>query len=225
MKKIIVLLGAIVLFTGCTIVRIDTQNIDNTMNVVLSKDNKLYNRIGKGYKYYVPRGVNYIDTNELNEKLYSDGNYYYLYIDAISYYHKKKYQFKENKNAYYSKKINQNGKEGYLEINKQGNQYFVEFMYNYAKIEALVPKKDLNVVILNASYILSTVKFNNNVIKLMLNETYFINKEEKYDIFTSKKETKNVLEYESDKKNKKEKDDTSLEQDRETMIKEKLTEE
>lgn len=225
MKKIIVLLGAIVLFTGCTIVRIDTQNMDNTINVVLSKDNKLYNRIGKGYKYYVPRGVNYIDTNELNEKLYSDGNYYYLYIDAISYYHKKKYQFKENKNAYYSKKINQNGKEGYLEINKQGNQYFVEFMYNYAKIEALVPKKDLNVVILNASYILSTVKFNNNVIKLMLNETYFINKEEKYDIFTSKKETKNVLEYESDKKNKKEKDDTSLEQDRETMIKEKLTEE
>jgi len=225
MKKIIVLLGAIVLFTGCTIVRIDTQNIDNTINVVLSKDNKLYNRIGKGYKYYVPRGVNYIDTNELNEKLYSDGNYYYLYIDAISYYHKKKYQFKENKSAYYSKKINQNGKEGYLEINKQGNQYFVEFMYNYAKIEALVPKKDLNVVILNASYILSTVKFNNNVIKLMLNETYFINKEEKYDIFTSKKETKNVLEYESEKKNKKENDDTSLEQDRETMIKEKLTEE
>ena len=93
-------------------------------------------------------------------------------------------------------------------------------MYNYAKIEALVPKKDLNVVVLNASYILSTVKFNNNVIKLMLNETYFTNKEEKYDIFTSKKETTNVLEYQ-DKKDDKEEE----EKDRETIIREKLTEE
>ncbi len=220
MKKIIVLLTTVLLFTGCTIVRIDTESLENTINVVLSKDNKLYNRVGKGYKYYVPRGVNYIDTNELNEKLYSDGNYYYLYIDAISYYHKKKYDIEENKDAYYFQKIDQNGKQGYLEINRQDDLYFVEFMYNYAKIEALVPKKDLNVVVLNASYILSTVKFNNNVIKLMLNETYFTNKEEKYDIFTSKKETTNVLEYQDEKEDKEEK-----EKDRETIIREKFTEE
>lgn len=224
MRKILGLLTIVLLFTGCTVVRIDTESMDNTMNVVLSKDNKLYNRVGKGYKYYVPRGVNYIDTNELNEKLYSDGNYYYLYIDAISYYHKKKFDIKENKKAYYFKKIEQNGKQGYLEINQQENRYFVEFMYNYAKIEAVVDKKDLNSVVLNASYILSTVKFNNNVIKLMLNETYFTNKEERYDIFTSKKETTNVLEYEDEKK-KEEKDDSSLEEDRKTIIKEKLTEE
>lgn len=191
MKKILMILLAAILLSGCTIVRIDTNNIDTTVNVVLSKDNTLYNRVGKGYKYYVPRGVSYIDTNELNEKLYSDGNYYYLYIDAVSYYYVRQIDYEENVDAYYSRKINLNGKQGYLEINEDQSSglYFVEFMYNYAKIEALVKEKDIELVILNASYILSTVKFNNNVIKLMLDENYFVNTEEKYDIFTSKKET------------------------------------
>ena len=65
MKKILVALILLFLTTGCTVVRIDTKSIDNITNVVLSKNNKLYNRIGKGYKYYRPRGVSYIDTNEL----------------------------------------------------------------------------------------------------------------------------------------------------------------
>ena len=67
MKKIGLILLSIFLLTGCTVVRIDTKHINNTISVVLSKNNDLYNRIGKGYKYYVPRGVTYIDTNELNE--------------------------------------------------------------------------------------------------------------------------------------------------------------
>lgn len=172
-------------------VRIDTKSIDTTVNVVLSKNNSLYNRVGKGYKYYVPRGVTYIDTNDLNEKLYSDGNYYYLYIDAVSYYHGIDVTYEEDENAYYSRSLDINGKKGYLEINKEedSNQYFIEFMYNYAKIEALVSEDDIELVVLNASYILSTVKFNNNVIKIMLDENYFTNPEEKYDIFSSKKET------------------------------------
>ena len=213
------MLLSIILFTGCTVVRIDTTNIDNIISVVLSKKNTLYNRVGKGYKYYVPRGVTYIDTTELNDKLYSNGNYYYLYIDAVgyfyknnidyeldavSYYHKVKVNYKENKDAYYSKKIDVSDKEGYLEIQKQKNdKYVIEFVYNYAKIEAMVDKEDINEVVLNASYILSTVKFNNKVIKLMLNETYFTNKEEKYDIFADKDNNvsnSHVVEYEEDNK-------------------------
>ena len=198
------MLLSIILFTGCTVVRIDTTNIDNIISIVLSKKNTLYNRVGKGYKYYVPRGVTYIDTTELNDKLYSNGNYYYLYIDAVSYYHKVKVNYKENKDAYYSKKIDVSGKEGYLEIQKQKNdKYVIEFVYNYAKIEAIVDKEDINEVVLNASYILSTVKFNNKVIKLMLNETYFTNKEEKYDIFADKDNNvsnSHVVEYEEDNK-------------------------
>ena len=72
MKKILVVLMLLFLTTGCTVVRIDTDSIDNITNVVLSKNNKLYNRIGKGYKYYKPRGVSYLDTNELNDVLSID---------------------------------------------------------------------------------------------------------------------------------------------------------
>ncbi|MDD2181559.1 MAG: hypothetical protein PHW32_04235 [Bacilli bacterium] len=198
MKKIMIVLIGIILLSGCTVVRIDTKSIDNIVSVVLSKDNKLFNQIGKGYKYYIPRGVNYLDTTELNNKLYSKGNYYYLYIDVISYYHDKKIEYQVDENAYYSSSIDINGKTGYLEINKIDDEYFVEFMYNYAKIESLVAKNDIEDVVLDASYILSTIKFNNNVIKLMLNSDFFTNREEKYDIFTSKKETTNFLQYEEE---------------------------
>ena len=199
MKKFTILLLITILLTGCTMVRINTNSVDNIINVILSKNNHLYNRVGKGYKYYVPRGVNYIDTDELNDKLYSNGNYYYLYIDAVSYYYNIDFEYQKDDNAYYSRLIDINDKKGYLEINKTENdKYYIEFMYNYSKIETIVDYDDINNAILNASYILSTVKFNNNVIKIMLNEEYFVNKEEKYDIFNSKKQSDTFLKYESD---------------------------
>lgn len=211
MKKIsIILLILICITTGCTAVRIDTDSIDNIVSVVLSKENKLYNRVGKGYKYYIPRGVSYIDTNELNDKLYSEGNYYYLYIDAVSYFYKNKVVYKEKSDAYYSKKIESN-KEGYLEINEINGKYLINFVYNYARIEAMVDKKDINKVVLNASYILSTVKFNDNIIALMLNEEYFTNKEEQYKEFSKdnvngaeETEEKHFLEYKDNDEEKEE---------------------
>lgn len=195
MKKLVIISLLAVLFTGCTVVRIATDNINTIVDVVLSKNNTLYNTVDKGYKYYKPRGVTYIDTSEYNEKLYSDGNYYYLYVDINSYFYKKEFEYKENKDAYYSRYLDINDKKGYLEINKYKDYYLVEFMYNYAKIEALVKEEDINDVVLNASYILSTIKYNSDVIKLVLNEDYFTNKDVLYDIFTPKKETSDFLEY------------------------------
>lgn len=186
MKKFLILLFLLTFLTGCTAVRIDTKSIDNIVSVILSKENTLYNTIGRGYKYYVPRGVVYIDSNGYNEKLYCNGDYYYLYLDIISYYYKKDFTYNENKNLYYSKNINASGKKGYLEITKMDEKYYlIEFMYNYAKIEALVTEDKINEVVLNATYILSTIKYNDNVIKIVLDEDYFTNKEEKYNIFNS----------------------------------------
>ncbi len=198
MKKLVSLLLIVLcisFMTGCTMVRIDTTNIDNIVNIVLSKDNKLYNHIGKGYKYYIPRGVTYIDTIEFNDKLYSDGNYYYLYIDAISYYYQKDYGSISSKDSYYFKSIDINGKKGYINIKQKGDKYLIDFMYNYAHIESLVNKEDINNVILNSSYILSTVKFNSNVIRIMLNEDYFRYKEEKFQLFEEEKKNDNFLQY------------------------------
>ena len=172
MKKIILLCLMTLLLTGCTIVRIDTTSIDNIINVVLSKDNTLYNRVGIGYKYYVPRGMTYIDSTGSNDKLYSGGVYYYLYLDEVSYYYKKTVNFKEDNSKYYSRKID-GDTEGYLEITKRDNLYLIEFVYNYAKIETLVPEEDINNAVLNCSYILSTIKYNHNIIKLSLERELF----------------------------------------------------
>ena len=198
MKKIVLLLLVGLSLTGCTAVRINTKDIDNTINVILSKNNTLYNRVGTGYKYYVPRGVSYIDTVEFNDKLYSNGNYYYLYIDAISYFYQKEINYEINDDAYYSREFEINDKKGYLKIEEKDNKYLINFYYNYARIQALVSKDDIEDVVLNATYILSTVKFNPEVIKLMLDDEFFTNKEEKYDIFESESEDNNFLNYTDD---------------------------
>lgn len=181
MKKYIILF-LLVLLTGCSIVRIDTSEIDNIVDIVLSKQNKLYNSEGIGYQYYIPRGVTHIETNDQVEKLYSDGTYYYLYIDTVSYYYKKHQKYEVNKDAYYYKDIDNNG-DGFLEIDKQGSLYYIDFYYNNARIETVVSKDKINNAVLNCSYILSTVKFNKKVVKLMLDEDYFTNKTGKYDLF------------------------------------------
>ena len=45
MKKILIILLLLTL-TGCSIVRIDVSSIDNTVDVILSKKNTLYNEDG-----------------------------------------------------------------------------------------------------------------------------------------------------------------------------------
>lgn len=192
MKKVILVLLLIIVTTGCSIVRIDTSNIDNIVNIILTKNNKLYNQVGQGYKYYLPGGVTYIDSDELNDVLYCNGNYYYLYMDAINYYYQTNFEYKEDNSLYYSRVFNiKDGfnHSGYLEIEENDGYYYIEFVYNYAKIEAIVEKKDLNDTILNSSYILSTVKYNYNIVELMLNEDYFINKTGKYENYDTKEDS------------------------------------
>ncbi len=188
MKKIIVVL-LLIFVTGCSIVRIDTNSIDNIISVVLSKNNTLYNQVGQGYKYYIPRGVSYLESNESNETLYFNGSYYYLYVDIVSYYYKTDIDYKVNEDAYYSKVINNKNGKGYLEINEKDGMYYVQFFYNYAKIEAIVSKENLNDTILNASYILSTIKYNANTIDLMLKDDFFTNRAGKYDEYSSKEDS------------------------------------
>ena len=89
---------------------------------------------------------------------------------------------------YYSKKITTSegfNHSGYLEITEIEGLYHIEFVYNYAKIESIVEKKDINDTILNSSYILSTIKYNYNIVELMLNEDYFINKTGKYNDYNT----------------------------------------
>ena len=192
MKKVILSLLLLLVLTGCSIVRIDTENIDNILSVILTKNNKLFNQVGQGYKYYLPGGVTYIESDELNDILYCNGNYYYLYIDAIIYFYQNKNEYKEDPNFYYSKSLTTKqgfNHSGYLQIEKKDNLYYIDFVYNYAKIETIVKKEDLNDTILNASYILSTIKYNHNIVNLMLKDDYFTNKTGKYDTYDTKEDS------------------------------------
>lgn len=192
MKKILIILLLLTL-TGCSIVRIDVSSIDNTVDVILSKKNTLYNEDGQGYKYYIPNGVTHIDTNDLMHTLYYNGEYLYLYVDIVSYYYKNDINYKKSNNSYFYKKINNGKQKGYVEVTQQDNLYYVNFYYNYARIEALVTKENLNTTILNASYILSTINYNKKLIKTMLDEEYFTNKTGKYDLYKTNEKTEKFV--------------------------------
>ena len=195
MKRKVLFVLVILLLTGCTVVRINTSSIDTIIDVILTKDNNLYNRVGRGYKYYIPRGVTYIDTDETNDKLYSNGIYYYLYVDVISYYQKIPTEYEEKKDLYYSKKITKEdgyNSDGYLEIEKKDNLYYIKFVYNYAKIETISSEEKLNDTILNCAYILSTIQYNNDVIELMIDSEKLNIREEKYNVFKNKKSNSNT---------------------------------
>ena len=55
-------------------------------------------------------------------------------------------------------------------------------------------KENLNDVLLNATYILSSIKYNDNVISLLIDENITSYKEEKIDIFESDGESSTFLE-------------------------------
>ena len=108
-----------------------------------------------------------------------------MFVDAISYYHKVENDYQENTNSYYSKKIEYKKKNGYLQIDedKENDKYFIQFVYNYVKIEAYIPKEDLVPVLNNMCYILRSVTFNNSVLESLIGENVLNYQEEDYSLF------------------------------------------
>jgi len=196
MKKIFVLLLlSLVCITGCTVKQVNNKDINKMVDTILSKKLNLYNQNSNGYKYYLPRGIRVVDNTSYNEKLYASGNKYYLYVDIVSYHFEKDSKYEENKEAYFSKKLDYNNKKGYLEITKIKNLYFIEMMYNYAKVEAFVSKDDIEQTVINASYILSSLIFNDRIIKIMFDDDILNFDEEQFELFEPKRKEGNFLDY------------------------------
>lgn len=195
MKKILIVFFSIFLLTGCTFVNIEKDSIEDIINTVIEKDINLYNNVFEGYKFYVPRGLKIIDKNKYNSKILFKDDTFYLYVDVVSYYYKTKKTFISSTTNYLSKELRFNDKLGYIDITETEDKYFVEFMYNYAKIEAYIDKKYLNEAALNMAYILSSIQYNEKVIDTLIGENVLDYQEEKYDIFESKRENGNFLEW------------------------------
>lgn len=195
MKKLLLVIPCILLFTSCGIKTIDITK-DSAIDTVLKSENSLSNTVSPGYKYYIPNEVILVGRNDYNETLYSKGVYYYLYVDVVSYYNKIKLDYEEQSNSYYSKKLNYKNKEGYIEITKLKDKYFIEMMYNYAKIESYVKETDIDEAVLNASYILSSLKFNDILAETKLGAFDDAKKEENLNIFVPKREEGTFLDIE-----------------------------
>lgn len=215
MKKLIILLFVLsILITGCSINKVDMESIDSIIDTVLKKNTKLKNVNFEGYSYYIPNGLTFLDKNDYNAVLKDQyGNYYYLYIDVVSKHHNIKKKYSINKKAFYSKAIKKGNKFGYLEINKTGDKYFIEAMYNYMKIESYVDEDHLNTSLADISTILSSIKYNEKILDTTVGENILNYKEKSYNIFDTKKKSSNFLDYEKeyDKTDEKTVDEDNLE--------------
>ena len=195
MKRLIVLLSIVVLLmTGCSIRSLANQDIDSRVETLLSYKVKLYNVFYDGYKYYLPKGVQFFEKDDYNAILKDqNNNKYYLYVDAISYYHKVTNNFEENSASYYSKKLQFGKSTGYLQIDEIDSKYFVQFVFNYVKLESYVSETDLLDTITNMCSILRTVKFNNKILESLIGENVLDYKEEDYTLFKADSSKENFL--------------------------------
>ena len=195
MKRLLLIFSLITLVTGCSLVDIEKQSYEEIVNSVFSENQNLKNVSLEGYSYYLPKGVLLKQNNSYNSILYYNHRKMYLYVDVVSYYHKVESSFQKDESNYLSMEIKQDNKNGYLEITELEDYYFVEFMYNYAKIEAHVLEKDLKETVTVMAYILNNVKYNDTILNTVIGENALDYDEETFNIFKPKRETGTFLKY------------------------------
>lgn len=199
-KKIILLIISILTLTGCT--NLTNMSIDEVVDVMLKNDTNLSNNVFDGYKYYIPKGLRLLEKDEYNASLKDEyNNTYYFYIDVVSFYNKEEAEYKVNNKAYFSKELDYNNKKGYLEITKieDTDRYFIEYMYNYGKIEAFVKENEIKSAIINMSSVLKSLEFNRTVLESLIGNNVLDYKEDTYDVMKPKGSTATkdtYLEYE-----------------------------
>lgn len=192
MKKILLILFIFIFTTAC--VNIKTMDYKENINSIIKEnsDNKIYNRIGNGYKYYLPKYMSVKNSLNYNEQINSNDYTYYLYIDIISYYNKKNILYKDT-NDYISYKFSYNNLNGFLNVKEINNEYLVEILYNYAKIEVKVNRLDINEAINNSIIILSTIKYDDMIIENLIVENKINSEEENLNIFENVENNDNFM--------------------------------
>ena len=188
MKKYILVI-TLLLLCGCT--NINNASVQDITKEVLGSKINSYNEYRTGYKYYLPQGLNVNSSKKYNEILNDDKYKYYLYVDLVSYLKKTELSYKVNENAYLSMTLDD---KGYLEINEKNDKYLIEIMYNYAKIEVIVEKEDINKCVTNALIVLSTITYTDDIVKNLLSIDEVTSSEEKFSVFDEDANDSNFLE-------------------------------
>ena len=157
---------------------------DNILNFLDSEAE--VNTYRPGYKYYLPKGLKLLNHEGSNEIFSYQDTIFYMYVDRVSYYNRIKHDFSETNQVFYSKKIENGDLFGYVQIKNIANeQYFLEIMYNYAKIEVMVDKDEINSALMYAVSILSSVSYQDEVLKNLLGEDSLKTNEIEFNIFES----------------------------------------
>ncbi len=193
MKKIIIFILFMLCLSGCT--NLNEASVDKIIGDVSSSKVKLSNQFRTGFKYYLPTSLSVGKSTKMNEIIINSSEKYYLYVDLISYYYDKDYEYQTNNNAYYSREFTFNDKNGYVEINTKNDKYLIEIIYNYAKIEVIVDKDNINEAVANGLVILSSISYQRDIINNLLGEDVLNYSEEKFSIFESEVSDSNFLEY------------------------------
>lgn len=182
MKKIFILAIILILCTGCIKVS-NPNNKDIIIDKIVVNSIKP-NTMSMGYKYYLPFGVEKVYDKDYNQKFKLDEDYIYLYVDVVSYYYQNLLNFNEenDNNTYYYKKIINGNKNGYIKITKENDLYYLKMVYNYAKIEAYTKERNIEKVLTNSMIIISSIDYNDNLIKQILEDDYSFGAEKEYKI-------------------------------------------
>ena len=190
-KYLIGVIMLLLLVCGCS----NINNLSYNEIVSNSLNNKAKaNTALKGYKIYLPLDMSLLNDEKGNNVLYSFGDKYYLYVDLVSYYNKvsNNYKVNDDSNAIYSEIL---GNDGYVLVTQYNNEYFIEVMYNYAKIEVI--SSDIKNAISRSLVVLNSISYNDNVIETLLGNSIDYN-EEKFELLGPSVNTENFLKYEED---------------------------
>lgn len=180
-KKLMFFLVLVLLLTGCTRI---TNNLDEVVNAVMANDKTSVNTVSTGYELFIPIGVRQETDSEYNQKLKIKDRNVYLYVDTISYYYKNSLNYKNTEDySYYYKKLQLDDKVGYVGVNKiDEDNYFCEIVYNYSKIEFYSDLEDLPVIMANSLIIQKSIKYNDNLIKMELDDATNDGRDIKYEL-------------------------------------------
>ena len=183
----------ILLSTGCKTLQDETY--DTLITNAIESSVNLKNIYRAGYVYYLPKGMKFIAHEGTNEIFATNEEMYYMYVDRVSYYNKMKEDYKINEEAVYSQAIFKDSKFGYIEIkNTENDKYFIEIMYNYAKIEVIVIKDRANEAVAYAMSVLSSVSYQDTVLANLMGEDVLKSNEVEHNIFESAETESGYLE-------------------------------
>lgn len=186
--KLFVLLISVVVLSGC--VNVGHDSVDSIIAYVINNSNNMTNKVNRGFKYYIPRGLSITYKTDFNEIIKSNNYDYYLYVDLISYYNKIETKYEVDENAYYSQVIND---KGLITITKNDNKYLIDLNYNYATMQVMVKEKDINMAVSNMMIITSSISYNDDTIRAMFDEGVLSTNEKPVSIFKNVDENNKEL--------------------------------